>query len=101
VRLPLDGSLDLDLGMDLGAAWVRFGGVRGVDAIVDQSETWSARAAAAVRLEPRLSRKLRLSVGAEGGLLLRDLPFQPLAGGTDRLRGAWLSFDLGLVLTPE
>jgi hypothetical protein len=100
VRLPLGDALDLDLGVDLAAAWVRFGRVRGVDAIVDQSETWSARAAFAVRLEPRLSRKLRLSVGAEGGLVLRELPFEPLAGGADRLRGAWLSFDLGVVFTP-
>jgi hypothetical protein len=100
VRLPLDELLDVDLGVDLAAAWVRFGRVRGVDSIPDQSETWSARAAFAVRLEPRLSRKLRLSVGAEAGLVLRELPFEPLSGGTDRLRGVWLSLDLGVVFTP-
>jgi hypothetical protein len=99
-RLPLGEALDLDLGLDLAAAWVRFGRVRGVDAIPDQSETWSARAAGIVRVEPRLNRRLRLSIGAEGGLMLREMPFQPLAGSADRLRGAWLSLDLGVVFTP-
>jgi hypothetical protein len=99
-RLPLSSALDLDLGADLAAAWVRFGRVRGVDAIVDQSETWSARAAGSVRLEPRLDRKLRLSIGASLGLVLRDMPFEPLAGGADRLRGMWLSLDVGVVFTP-
>ncbi len=100
VRLPLNDVLDVDLGIDLAAALARFGRVRGVDAILDQSETWSARAAGVVRLEPRLSRKLRLSIGAEAGLVLRELPFEPLSGGTERLRGAWLSLDLGVVFTP-
>jgi hypothetical protein len=99
-RVPLSGALDLDLGVDLAAAWVRFGRVRGVDAIVDQSETWSARAAGTVRLEPRLTRNLRLSVGGAAGLVLREMPFEPLSGGAARLRGSWLSFDLGVVFTP-
>jgi hypothetical protein len=99
-RLPLTETLDVDLGVELAAAWVRFGRVRGVDAIPDQSETWSARAAGLVRLEPRLSRKLRLSVGAAAGLVLREMPLEPLSGGTDRLRGLWLSLDLGVVFTP-
>lgn len=100
-RIPLGERFDLDLGVDVAAAWLRFGHVRGVDSIVDQSETWSARAAAAVRIEPRLARNLRLSIGALAGLVLREVPFEPLGGGTDRLRGMWLSFDLGLVLTPR
>jgi hypothetical protein len=99
-RLPLGDALDLDLGVDLAAAWVRFGRVLGVDAIPDQSETWSARAAGSVRIEPRLARKLRLSIGAAGGLVLREMPFEPLSGGTTRLRGSWLSLDLGVVFTP-
>jgi hypothetical protein len=100
VRLPLSDALDLDLGFDLAAAWVRFGDVRGVDAIVDQNETWSARAAGSIRFEPRLDRRLRLSVGSSVGLVLRELPFEPVSGGEDRLRGMWLSFDLGVVFTP-
>jgi hypothetical protein len=98
-RLALSEVLDLDLGLDLAAAWVRFGRVRAVDDIPDQSETWSARAAGVVRFEPRLTRNLRLSVGGAAGLVLRELPFEPLAGGSDRLRGAWLSLDLGVVFT--
>ncbi|MEO8902664.1 MAG: hypothetical protein ABI627_14150 [Polyangiaceae bacterium] len=100
-RLQLADGFDLDLGVNLAAAWVRLAHVRGVDAILDQSETWSARATALVRLEPMLSRQLRLSIGAEAGLLLREIPFQPLSGGTDRLRGMWLGLDLGVVFTPR
>ena len=100
-RLQLADGFDLDLGLNLAAAWVRLGRVRGVDAILDQNETWSARATALVRLEPRLSPQLRLSLGAEGGLLLREIPFQPLSGSADRLRGMWLGLDLGVVFTPR
>jgi hypothetical protein len=100
-RVSLSETLELDLGVNIAAAWIRLGRVRGVDAIPDQSETWSARAAAAFRLEPRLTRQLRLSIGGEAGLLLREVPFSPLAGGTDRLRGAWLGLDLGVVFTPR
>lgn len=99
-RLPLSDVLDLDLGVDLAAAWVRLGRVRGVDAIIDQNETWSARAAGLARIEPRITRQLRLSVGAEAGLVLRQVPFQALASAETRMRGAWLSLDLGVVFTP-
>ena len=100
-RLQLADGFDLDLGVNVAAAWVRLGHVRSVDAILDQNETWSARATALVRFEPRLSRQLRLSVGAEAGLLLREIPFQSVSGDADRLRGAWLGFDVGVVFTPR
>jgi hypothetical protein len=100
-RVSLAETLQLDLGVSLAAAWVRFARVRGVDAILDQSETWSARASALARLEPRLTQQLRLSFGVEAGLLLREVPFEPLNGGTDRLRGMWLGLDAGVVFTPR
>jgi len=100
-RVPLAETVDLDLGVSVAAALVRFARVRGVDTILDQSETWSARASAVLRLEPRLTRQLRLSFGVEAGLLLREIPFEPLGGGTDRLRGLWLGLDAGVVFTPR
>ena len=100
-RVSLAETLDLDFGVSFAAAWVRFAHVRGVDTILNQSETWSARAAALARLEPRLTRHLRLSLGLEAGLLLREIPFEPLSGGTDRLRGMWLGLDAGMVFTPR
>ncbi len=98
-RVPLSQTVDLDLGVELAAVWVRLSHVRGVDLIPNQNETWSARAAALVRLEPRLSRRARLSVGAAGGILLREVPFQPLVSGGQRIGGLWLGLDLGVVLT--
>jgi hypothetical protein len=44
---------------------------------------------------------LRLSVGIEAGVLLREIPFEPLSGGSDRLRGMWLGLDAGVVFTPR
>ncbi len=64
-RVSLGEALDLDLGLTVAAAWLRLAKVRSVDAILDQNETWSARAAAVVRIEPRISREMRLSLGAD------------------------------------
>ncbi|HYQ45931.1 MAG TPA: hypothetical protein VER11_28370, partial [Polyangiaceae bacterium] len=72
-RVALSDAVDLDLGLTVAAAWLRLGQVRGVDAIPDQNETWSARAAAVMRVEPRLSRQVRLSLGLDAGLLLRQV----------------------------
>lgn len=100
-RLALAETVDLDFGLTVAAAWLRLGKVQGVDAIPDQNETWSARAAAVVRVEPRLSRQVRLSVGADAGLLLRQVRFQSQTDGAERLRGAWLGLGVGVVFTPR
>lgn len=100
-RVALAETVDLDLGLTVAAAWLRLGKVHGVDAILDQNETWSARAAAVVRLEPRLSRQVRLSIGADAGLLLRQVRFQSQTGSAERLHGAWLGLGLGVVFTPR
>jgi hypothetical protein len=100
-RTSLAEAWDLDLGLTVAAAWLRLAKVRGVDEILDQSETWSARAAAVVRIEPRLSRQVRLSLAAEAGLLLREVRFQSLAGSAERIRGAWLGLGIGVVFTPR
>jgi hypothetical protein len=99
-RVALAETLDLDLGLTVAAAWLRLAKVRGVDDIRDQNETWSARAVAVLRIEPRLSRHMRLSLGADAGLLLRQVRFESLAGSAERLRGAWLGLGIGVVFTP-
>ena len=100
-RVALADTLDLDLGVSFAAAWLRLAKVRGVDQIVDQNETWSSRAALVTRLEPRLSRHVRLSIGAEAGLVLRKVPFESLSGSSEHLSGMWLGLDLGVVFTPR
>ena len=100
-RVALSDAVDLDLGLTVAAAWLRLGKVQGVDAIADQNETWSARAAAVFRVEPSLNRQLRLSLGLDAGLLLRQVRFQSLAESTERLRGAWLGLGVGVVFTPR
>ncbi|MEI9953340.1 MAG: hypothetical protein WDO74_31285 [Pseudomonadota bacterium] len=100
-RVSLAEALDLDLGLSVAAAWLRLAKVSGVDAILDQNETWSARAAAVVRIEPRLSRQMRFSLGVDAGLLLREVRFQSLTGSAERLHGAWLGLGIGVVFTPR
>jgi len=100
-RIALAETLDLDAGLSVAAAWLRLAKVSGVDGISGQNETWSARASAVLRLEPRLSRQLRLSLGGEAGLLLREVPFQSLSGSAERLHGAWLGLGVGVVFTPR
>ncbi|MEI9941243.1 MAG: hypothetical protein WDO69_28830 [Pseudomonadota bacterium] len=100
-RVSLAEALDLDLGLAVAAAWLRLAKVGGVDRILDQNETWSARAAAVVRIEPRLSRQMRFSLGVDAGLLLREVQFQSLAGSAESLHGAWLGLGIGVVFTPR
>ncbi len=99
-RFRLSSGLDLDVSTMLGVSALHVTGVRGVDDIREQDETWTARAALALRLEPRLSRWLRASFGLEGGQYLRAIPLETAAGATARLRSAYVGFGLGLVLTP-
>jgi hypothetical protein len=100
-RVALAEAVDLDLGLAVAAAWLRLAKVQSVDAILDQNETWSARAAAVIRIEPRLGRQVRLSLAAEAGLLLREVRFQSLTGSDERLHGSWLGLDIGVVFTPR
>jgi hypothetical protein len=99
-RFALGNATDLDLGFEVAAATAHFSRVLAVDAIAGQHETWSSRAAVVARFEPRISRNIRLSLGAAGGMLLRALPFTPVSNAETRLAGAWLSFDLGVIVTP-
>jgi len=100
-RLSLSEAVELDLGLSVAAAWLRFAKVSGVDELADQNETWSGRATVVSRIEPKLSRQVRLSLGVEAGLLLREVPFQALSGSAERLQGRWLGLGLGVVFTPR
>jgi hypothetical protein len=99
-RLSLGPKLDLDVGLEVASALLRFGSVTAVDDIRGQATTWSARAGLALRLEPRLSRELRLSGGVTPGLMLRRATYTSDVGPRERLGGFWLGLELGIVLTP-
>lgn len=99
-RFRLSSGLDLDLSAMLGASALHVAGARGVDAIAAQDETWTARAALSLRLEPRLNRWIRASFGLEGGQYLRAVPIETREGATSRIRSPYAGLALGLVLTP-
>jgi hypothetical protein len=100
-RFVLTSALDLDVGVAARAGVLTLGGVAGVDDISGQTETWWSRALASVRVQPRLSRELRLDAGVLGGLVLRRVPFELASGQRDDLGGAFFGAELGLVFTPK
>jgi hypothetical protein len=100
-RFVLTNALDLDAGVAARAGVLTLGGVSGVDDIAGQAQTWWSRALASVRIQPRLSRELRLDAGVSGGLVLREVPFELASGGRDDFGGAFFGAELGVVFTPK
>jgi hypothetical protein len=99
-RVVLGRALDLDLGVELALSSVHFDRVLAVDAIGGQSETWTARAGAAARLQLRMSRNLRFGLGPRAGAVLRRMPIELMSGDRRDLGGVWLGAELGIVITP-
>ncbi len=99
-RMILTPSLDLDVGVRARAGALLLGGVPSVDAVPGQREALWARAELVARLEPRLTRSLRLSVGLLSGLVLRRVAVETSAGDRLRLGGLVSGLEAGLVFTP-
>jgi hypothetical protein len=99
-RVRLAPGLDLDLSASLWASVVHAGSAYAVDAIPGQNETWTARAELALRLEPRLARWARASLGVQAGQLLRGVPTTLERGERLDLAGPYAGIELGLVITP-
>jgi hypothetical protein len=101
VRWRVAPRLDLDFSALAAVAAVHVGGAVAVDDILGQRDTWTARAGLSARVEPRLSRGIRASLAAEGGLFLRAVPSQFPDGSSARFSGLYVGAALGLVLTPR
>ena len=99
-RVVVARRWDIDLGLRAAASVLQFPRARAVDGIAAEHQTWSASAEGRVRLEPRLSRRVRLVVGLGGGLLLRAVPFAAENGASKRLAGPFASAEVGFVFTP-
>lgn len=99
-RFVLSSRLDLDVGLELGVSALHFGSVHAVDGVEGQRETWTARAGLALRLQPRLARDVRLSLGPSAGVALRRVPIEIEPGRRLDLGGPWLGAELGIVITP-
>lgn len=100
LRLHPRPRLDVDLAAFVGMASVHVSGVRSVDDIASQRDSWSARGGISLRLQPRLARWARLSIGAEGGLTLRPIPIELTDSRHESLGGFYAGGALGVVLTP-
>jgi hypothetical protein len=99
-RHALSRALSFDGGFGLSAGVFDFPGARAVDGIAGQHQTWSASAEGRVRLEPHLSRSVRLAIGVGGGFLLREMPVVLSDGTARRVGGPFVSGELALVITP-
>ncbi len=90
-------AYDLAAGFDVGVATLAFSGDVSVDGTPGQRQTWAARAGTHLQYEPRLSPRLRLHLGSEAAILLRNIRAQSDHEAID-LGGLWLGVSLGLVL---
>ena len=100
-RIALSRSLDLDLGVRAEAGVLSFQRVAAVDGIARDRESWAARIDGIVRLEPRLTRNARLSLGVGGGIFLRRMRIVTDDGRSLRPGLPFLSAEIGVVLTPD
>jgi hypothetical protein len=98
-RVPLARWLDWDVAARASALVLQAPATRSLDDVRWQQGSWTARATGSSRLEVRLNRQLRLTVGIEAGALLRSVSFE--GEGEQRLRGPWLGSSFGLVVTPR
>jgi hypothetical protein len=98
--LRLGPKLDLGVGLTAAAASLHATGVRAVDGDPGQRDTWSARAALGLTLEPHLGARGRLSVGPQLGVVLRRVPIRDEDGAAQRVGGPWLGVSAGLALDP-
>lgn len=96
----LGPSTDLVLGAEAAAAAVRVHSVPKVDDVAGQSDTWSARAGAQLRLEQRLGSRAFLGVGPDLGAVLRPVPIRDAADESHSLGGLWLGLGVELALSP-
>jgi hypothetical protein len=99
-RLGLSRQLDLDVGVQAAALLLQAPRARALDGVPDQNSSWTARLTGAARLELRLSRQLRLALGAEAGGLARSMHYVDAAGAPQHLHGGWWGVSLGVVFTP-
>ncbi len=99
-RWVLGPRWDLDLALRAAASLLEFSDARGVDRLARERQSWTAGIEARVRLEPRLSRAVRLVLGVGAGELLRRVPLELASGRQKDLDGPFLAGELGIVLTP-
>lgn len=97
-RFVLHPSWRLRLGAVATAASLQLGGVSMVDGSRGLHSTWSSRAGASLGIEMRVGEGSWLSLSAEPGAILRPVEFADGDGAPHRLSGAWLGFDLALVV---
>lgn len=99
-RFVVTPWLDADVGARAAALSLQAPRVRVLDAVSNQQGSWTALSALSARVELRLTRQLRLALGAEVGALLRSVSYVGADGSSERLRGAWYGTAFGLVVTP-
>lgn len=98
-RVALAPSVDWDFAARASALSFQAPASRALDRVPDQQGSWTALAALSTRLELRLNRQLRASLGVEAGALLRAVSYVG-SEGDERLRGLWGSASFGVVVTP-
>ena len=99
-RLSLGRAMSVEGAFGVSAYVFNFPSAHAVDGIAGQHQTWSASFDGRLRLEPRLSRTVRLALGFGGGIFLREMPVEIAAGDARRIHGFFATGELALVITP-
>ena len=99
-RLALGRAVSVDGGLGVTAYVFNFPNAYAVDGIPGQHQTWSASFDGHFRLEPRLSRTVRLALGLGGGIFLREMPVAIEVGDLRKISGIFATGELSLVITP-
>jgi hypothetical protein len=98
-RVVLSPSIDWDLAARAAAFSFQAPGSHALASVPDQQGSWTAVVTVCQRLELRLNRQLRASLGVEAGALLRSVSYSG-EQGDERLRGLWVGGSLGVIVTP-
>jgi hypothetical protein len=97
--VPLSGATDLAVGVPLQAGWVQAGPALARTA--GERDAWMLRAGLELRVQPRLSSRVRLDFGAAVGTVLRGVriqdPGEP-AAPPGRLGGSFAALSAGVLL---
>jgi hypothetical protein len=99
-RVGLGPRWDLDFGLRVAAWLLVMPRARGVDDIAGQHQTWTASVEGRVRVEPRVTRSVRLALGVGGGTLLRRVPYANACGANEHASGPFVAAEFSLVITP-
>lgn len=95
-RLWLHPAWRLSFGGSAALASVHLGDAMGVDGVLGERSTWSARAGGSLGVEARIRSPVWIGLSVEPGAMLRPLHFEAAGGARGTIEGFWIGLNLSL-----